>query len=173
MAELQLEQEARASSINSFFDLEAEDIDGNLIPFEKFRGHVTVITNVASYCGFTESHYKSLVELWSQVRHEPVNILAFPCNQFGNQEPGTAEEIKAFAKSKGVEFTMMNKIDVNGANTSLIYLFLKNRAGPRDIAWNFGTYFVVSGDGDVTSHSGVDPMDLMGTIANMLGKEEL
>ena len=71
------------SHIKSFFELTAKDIDGNLIEFETFRGQVTVLVNVASYCGYTESHYKGLVELWEHVKQEAVNILAFPCNQFG------------------------------------------------------------------------------------------
>lgn len=71
------------SQIKSFFELSAKDIDGNLIEFETFRGQVTVLVNVASYCGYTESHYKGLVELWEHVKQEAVNILAFPCNQFG------------------------------------------------------------------------------------------
>jgi glutathione peroxidase len=71
------------ASINSFFDLTAPDIDGTEVKFETFRGQVTVLVNVASYCGYTESHYHGLVELWSHVKGEAVNILAFPCNQFG------------------------------------------------------------------------------------------
>jgi Glutathione peroxidase len=73
------------AAVKSFFDLSANDIDGNLVSFETFRGQVTVLVNVASYCGYTESHYQGLVELWGHVKDEPVNILAFPCNQFGTR----------------------------------------------------------------------------------------
>jgi glutathione peroxidase len=71
------------AGISSFYDLEANDIKGNPVSFEKFRGKVTIITNVASYCGYTESHYRGLVELWSNVKDQDIEILAFPCNQFG------------------------------------------------------------------------------------------
>mmetsp|Transcript_30475 Transcript_30475/g.46148 ORF Transcript_30475/g.46148 Transcript_30475/m.46148 type:complete len:186 (-) Transcript_30475:77-634(-) len=174
LKEVQTEQAARVRGVESFYELTANDIDGNLVQFSDFRGKIVVITNVASQCGYTQSHYASMVELYSQVRHDDlVHILAFPCNQFGSQEPGTANEIKKFAKSKGVEFTMMEKIYVNGPNTSLIYLYLKHHAGPATITWNFATYFVVDTNGEVTSHSGVEPMDLKGEIFGMLGKEEL
>jgi glutathione peroxidase len=171
--EIQAEQNARLESVGSFFELDARDIDGNLVKFSQFEGKVTVIVNVASYCGYTESHYRGLVELWSEVKHEDVSILAFPCNQFGDQEPGSAEEIKNFASGKGVEFTMMEKVDVNGAKTSLIYLYLKSQGSLLSIGWNFATYFVVGPDGDITAHSGVEPMQLKSTIFEKLGKEEL
>jgi hypothetical protein len=67
----------------SFYDLSARDIDGTEIKFDSFQNKVVVITNVASYCGYTESHYRGLVELYSDIQSEPVQILAFPCNQFG------------------------------------------------------------------------------------------
>eukprot|EP00545_Synedropsis_sp_CCMP1620_P008364 CAMPEP_0119005758 /NCGR_PEP_ID=MMETSP1176-20130426/1913_1 /TAXON_ID=265551 /ORGANISM="Synedropsis recta cf, Strain CCMP1620" /LENGTH=222 /DNA_ID=CAMNT_0006957599 /DNA_START=12 /DNA_END=680 /DNA_ORIENTATION=- len=173
LAEIQTEQDSRIRSVGSFFDLEARDIDGKLMKFSQFEGKVTVIVNVASYCGYTESHYKGLVDLWSEVKHEPVSILAFPCNQFGNQEPGSADEIKTFASGKGVEFTMMEKVNVNGAQTSLVYLYLKSQGALGAIGWNFATYFVVGPDGDITAHSGVEPLQLKSTIFEKLGKEEL
>ena len=74
--------------INSFFELEAQDIDENILKFDQFKGQVTVITNVASYCGYTESHYRGLNKLYKKFKGSkvPLNILAFPCNQFGEQE---------------------------------------------------------------------------------------
>ena len=104
----------------------------------KYIQPVTIIVNVASYCGYTESHYRGLVDLWSKVKDETVEILAFPCNQFGAQEPESDSSILQFAKNKGVEFTMMSKIDVNGPNSSLVYKYLKKEAGPATIKWNFG-----------------------------------
>ena len=112
--------EEQLKGIESFFDLSAPDIDGNEIKFEEFRGKVTILTNVASYCGYTQQHYRELVELWSHLENESVEILAFPCNQFGKQEPGTAEEIKQFAHSKGVKFRIMTKVNVNGPQASLV-----------------------------------------------------
>lgn len=173
---------AAVQGIDSFFALSAVDIDGNTVKFDQFRGQVTILTNVASYCGYTESHYKGLVELWSQVSsssssssgaNSNVNILAFPCNQFGKQEPGTAEDIKAFAAKKRVQFTIMSKIDVNGPDASIVYKYLKHATGVDMITWNFATYFVVGPDGAITEHSGVEPMDLKEYALSLLGKEEL
>jgi glutathione peroxidase-family protein len=160
-------------SIQSFFDLQAPDIHGNIVKFEKFRDQVTILTNVASYCGYTESHYKGLVELWSQVKDRNINILAFPCNQFGKQEPGTADEIVEFARSKGVQFTIMSKVNVNGPDADTVYKYLKKSTNVSTITWNFATYFVAAPDGTVTAHKGVEPMDLLEFSIGLLGKEEL
>jgi len=168
-----LKSSKELANIKSFFDLSAKDIDGNLVKFEEFRGKVTILTNVASECGYTESHYKGLVELWSQVKDESIEILAFPCNQFGKQEPGTADEIKKFAKDKGVEFRMMEKTNVNGNNASLVYKYLKKEGGVSNIQWNFATYFVVGPDGSVQAFNGVEPMGLKTVALGLLGKEEL
>lgn len=168
--------EEKIGHITSFFDLEAEDIDKKVLKFNQFKGKVTVITNVASFCGYTESHYKGLVELYNQFKASPMgfNILAFPCNQFGEQEPNQCHTIKKFAKSKGVEFTMMNKVDVNGVDASPVYHYLKKVAGPPRITWNFATYYVVSPDGTVNSYSGVEPASLKEVIMEAMGvKNEL
>jgi glutathione peroxidase len=79
------------------------------------------------------------VNLWSKVKDESVEILAFPCNQFGSQEPDSDAKILQFARGKGVEFTMMSKINVNGPTASPVYKYLKRVAGPGAISWNFGT----------------------------------
>lgn len=159
-------------NIQSFYELSAQDIDGRLVDFASFKDKVVLITNVASFCGYTESHYKSLVELWDQVKGTgKVEILAFPCNQFGGQEPESCPLIKKFAQDKGVEFQMMYKIDVNGPNASPVYKFLKQVAGPQYITWNFATYFVISPSGDVRSYSGVEPMGLKDLIDSMLEDE--
>jgi glutathione peroxidase len=158
--------------IDSFFDLSALDIVGNLVPFKQFEGDVTILTNVASFCGFTDSHYKGLVQLWNQVKHTGrINLLAFPCNQFGEQEPKKIGEIADFAVTQyGVDFTMMDKIDVNGPQASSVYKFLKREAGPPKIGWNFATYFVVGPDGTVQSHDGVEPMDLKDIALNLIAE---
>lgn len=80
--------ESKIGHITSFFDLEAQDIDENVITFDEYKGKVTVITNVASHCGYTESHYRGMVKLYKRFSGSAVgfNILAFPCNQFGEQE---------------------------------------------------------------------------------------
>ncbi|KAL7460994.1 hypothetical protein ACHAXS_001432 [Conticribra weissflogii] len=164
--------ESKISHIGSFFQLEAEDIDGNMISFERFRGKVTVITNVASYCGYTESHYRGLVELYDKFKNSAIgfNILAFPCNQFGEQEPNSCSEIKRFAENKGVEFTMMNKVDVNGMDAHEVYHYLKKVAGPPRITWNFATYYVVTPGGVISSYSGVEPMELASAIVEAMNE---
>ena len=102
---------------------------------------------------------------------ERVEILAFPCNQFGQQEPEECPVIKRFAAKKGVDFTMMNKIDVNGPSASPVYKYLKNNAGPKRITWNFATYFIIGPDGTVQSFSGVEPMDLKGDVLALIDQE--
>lgn len=168
-----IENDADVSYVSSVFQLSARDIDGENFYFENLRGKITVVVNVASQCGYTESHYRGLVQLWDSVKQtESVEILAFPSNQFGRQEPDSCQQIKRFAvEEKGVEFRMMYKIDVNGPNADNVYKFLKREAGPLTIAWNFATYFVISPDGHVRSFSGVEPMDLEELIDNLLENE--
>lgn len=169
----QEETARQVAAISSFFDLKANDIDGNLFEFENLRGQVTVMTNVASYCGYTQNHYRQMVELYAATANKPVTILAFPCNQFGKQEPGTAEDIKAFAAAKGVQFKMMEKIDVNGPNAHIVYKWLKAKTNTPTIGWNFATYFVIDPQGNVESHDGVEPMGLLSLILEKAGSEEL
>lgn len=158
--------------IDSFFQLTANDIDGNKVNFERFIGHVTIIVNVASFCGYTESHYAGLVQLNREFADTGlVEIIAFPCNQFGAQEPEGPEFIKLFAAKKGVEFTMMEKIDVNGPKTHQVYQFLKSATGPRQIGWNFATYYVIDSDGNVKSFSGSEPMELKEVVLELLENE--
>jgi glutathione peroxidase-family protein len=171
-AEQALKNSKELEGINSFFDLSAKDIHGNLIEFSKFQGEVTIIVNVASYCGYTDSHYRGLVKLFGKVKHTgKVNILAFPCNQFGKQEPKSNDEIFDFALGYGVEFTMMEKIDVNGPDASVIYKYLKSEAGPATITWNFATYYVVSPSGSISSQSGVEPHELSEVALDLLEGE--
>lgn len=160
--------------ITSFFELSALDIVGDLVSFQKFEGDVTIVVNVASFCGYTDSHYKGMVQLWNDVKHTGrIHLLAFPCNQFGAQEPKPVSEIADFCVQEyGVDFTMMDKIEVNGPQASPVYKFLKREAGPSRISWNFATYFVVGPDGSVQSHSGVEPMQLKDTALQLLASSE-
>merc|ERR1711862_132803 len=112
-----------------FYDLSARDINGKLVDFSEFQGKVVVIVNVASYCGYTEQHYRELVQLHEDLAGKAVEILAFPCNQFGQQEPDAPSKIAQFAASKGVKFRMMEKIDVNGKDSHMVYKWLKSAAG--------------------------------------------
>jgi glutathione peroxidase len=111
---------------------------------------VLLIVNVASKCGFT-SQYRDLQNLYTANQAKGLEILGFPCNQFGAQEPGSAEEIQNFCSANyGVTFPMFEKIDVNGDSAHPLYIYLKDQApgilGTTGIKWNF-TKFVVSKDG--------------------------
>ena len=106
------------------------------------------MVNVASECGYTETNYRELVRLQEDYRHHGVNVLAFPCNQFGEQEPGADDQIRQFAKAKyDVNFPMFSKVDVHGEGVSPIFRFLGTSTG-RIPGWNFCKY-LVDGNGVV------------------------
>lgn len=98
-------------------------------------------------------------------------LVAFPCNQFDEQEPGDQKAIKEFTVQKGVQFKVMNKIDVNGRHAHDVYRFLKKAAGLEQIEWNFATYFVIFPDGRVEAFSGVTPLQLRASLASLLKVE--
>ncbi|WP_416350543.1 glutathione peroxidase [Polynucleobacter sp. AP-Sanab-80-C2] len=125
-------------------------LDGSVENLQDYAGKVLLIVNVASNCGFT-SQYRDLQNLYTANQAKGLEILGFPCNQFGAQEPGSAEQIQSFCSTNyGVTFPMFEKIDVNGDNTHPLYAYLKDRApgilGTTGIKWNF-TKFLVSKDG--------------------------
>ncbi|WP_371817100.1 glutathione peroxidase [Polynucleobacter sp. UB-Siik-W21] len=125
-------------------------LDGSAENLQDYAGKVLLIVNVASNCGFT-SQYRDLQKLYEANKAKGLEILGFPCNQFGAQEPGSAEQIQSFCSTNyGVTFPMFEKIDVNGDNTHPLYAYLKDRApgilGTTGIKWNF-TKFIVSKDG--------------------------
>ena len=101
-----------------------------------------------------------MVDLYAKFHYRKFEILAFPCNQFGNQEPYADSDIHAFAKRMGVEFRIMSKIDVNGPRHHEVYRFLKEMMGQEDISWNFGTYFLINREGRVQSYHGASPRSL-------------
>lgn len=155
-----------------FFDLKALNIDKEEVSFKQFLGKFTVVTNVASYCGYTQSHYEQLVELYGKLKvTNKVEIMAFPCNQFGGQEPETCDKIKLFAESKGVDFMMMDKVDVNGRNTSPVFKLLKKSTKTRNIKWNFNTYFVVDPHGSVAAYHDIEPSDLFILLVDAMHSE--
>jgi glutathione peroxidase len=119
---------------------------------DRFRGHVLLIVNVASRCGYTPQ-YRGLEALYRRHRDAGLVVLGFPCNQFGNQEPGAEPEIAEFcALTYDVTFPMFARVDVNGPGTHPLYEFLKARKkgllGTEGIKWNF-TKFLVGRDGRV------------------------
>jgi glutathione peroxidase-family protein len=123
-------------------------LDGDPLAPEVLDGKVVLFVNVASKCGLTPQ-YSGLVELDKAYGDRGLVIVGVPCNQFGQQEPGNPDEIKAFTKTKyDVEFTLLEKQDVNGTNRSPLYQFLVGD-GP-DIGWNFGK-FLVGRNGEVVA----------------------
>lgn len=132
------------------FGIDLITLQGEHKTLADFPGKVLLIVNTASRCGFTPQ-YRELEMLWQRYRERGLMVLGFPCNQFGAQEPGTAQEIAEFCDLKyAVTFPMFQKIDVNGEHAHLLFRQLKTRApgflGSRRIKWNF-TKFLVSGDG--------------------------
>ena len=133
-------------------DFSAVSLAGQAVPLAQYQDKVLLIVNTASACGFTPQ-YAGLEKLYKRFHERGFEILAFPCNQFGSQEPGTHEEIGAFCeKNFGVTFPLFAKIDVNGANAHPLFAHLKKSApgllGTEGIKWNF-TKFLVRRDGTV------------------------
>lgn len=125
-------------------------IDGSSENLQDYAGKVLLIVNVASRCGFTPQ-YRDLQNLYAKYQFQGLEILGFPCNQFGAQEPGSAEQIQSFCSTNySVTFPMFDKVDVNGSSTHPLYAFLREQApgilGTTGIKWNF-TKFLVSKDG--------------------------
>ncbi|NDF15486.1 glutathione peroxidase [bacterium] len=135
----------------SIFDLSVVQADGKTRSLSEYRGKVLLIVNTASRCGFTPQ-YEGLEELYRRYRDQGLEILAFPCNQFGKQEPGTDTEIQEFCRLEySTSFPVFSKIEVNGAGAHPLYVWLKGKApgilGSEAIKWNF-TKFLVSRDGN-------------------------
>ena len=122
----------------SIFEFSALDIDGNVVNLSKYDGQVTYIVNVASKWGLTEGDYAEMSTLHSRYHAQGLRILAFPCNQFASEEPGTNQEIKQFAAERGAKYDIFSKIEVNGENTHPLYIYLKlvQNSGS-SIEWNF------------------------------------
>ena len=135
----------------SVFDFTAKLNTGDEKPLADYRGKVLLIVNTASRCGNTPQ-YEGLQKLYEQYRDQGLEILAFPCNQFGKQEPGTDEDIRGFCdRNYHVTFPLFAKIEVNGDAAHPLYKHLKSQAGgliTDAIKWNF-TKFLVGRDGQV------------------------
>jgi glutathione peroxidase len=136
----------------TFYDFEATRLDGTSVPLTDYQGQVVLVVNTASACGFTPQ-LGGLETLHQHYGQRGLVVLGFPCNQFGNQDPGSNQEIGAFCERNfGVSFTMMEKIDVNGAQAHPLYQWLCAQApgllGTKAVKWNF-TKFLVSKNGEV------------------------
>ncbi len=160
-----------------FYDFEANDATGTPIKMEEFKGKVILVVNTATKCGFTPQ-YDSLQDLYEQYQDAGLEILDFPCNQFGNQAPGTDMEIASFCDSRyGITFPHFAKVEVNGGNALPLFRYLQNEKGfagfnpdhpltpmlesmlerthpnykeEPDIKWNF-TKFLLNREGEVVA----------------------
>ena len=136
----------------SVYDFSVKDIHGKEQKLDTYKDKVMLIVNVASKCGFTPQ-YKGLEALYEKMHLRGLEVLGFPCNQFGAQEPGTETEIESFCElNYGVKFPLFAKIDVNGDDAVPLYKYLKKTKpgllGTEAIKWNF-TKFLIGRDGNV------------------------
>ncbi|HJW41989.1 MAG TPA: glutathione peroxidase [Rhizomicrobium sp.] len=159
--------------MTTIYDFTATSLQGKPVPLSDFRGKAMLIVNTASKCGFTPQ-YEGLEKLYREHQAQGLVVLAFPCNQFGAQEPGDEAEIGTFCQvNYSVSFPMFAKIDVNGPDTHPLYAFLKGeKAGllwTRNIKWNF-TKFLVDRDGKVVDRFSptTKPQDIEQAIAKAL-----
>ena len=159
--------------MSSIYDIDVTTIDGRHETLGEYRGQLLLIVNVASRCVFTKQ-YEGLEALHRQYHDKGLTILGFPCDQFGNQEPGSEQEIKSFCSLKyDVTFPLFAKINVNGSDTHPLYRLLKKARsglfGTRGIKWNF-TKFLVGRDGKVIKRYAptVPPEDLKADLEQLL-----
>ena len=196
-AQVAEESEPVVEQTSGIYDITVKDIDGSDISLSNYKGKVLLIVNVASKCGLTPQ-YEGIEALYLKYKDQGLEILAFPCNQFLGQEPGTNEEIQSFCSlNYNVTFPLFNKIEVNGENESPLYTYLKEQApfkgypeGTEEFAamldeihqktgtgfdqgdairWNFGK-FLVSKDGKtiLRFEPMASPADLEADIQRML-----
>jgi glutathione peroxidase len=156
----------------SFYDLSAKLNNGKEKKLSDFKGKVLLIVNTASECGFTPQ-YQGLQEIYDRYKDRGFEVLGFPCNQFGHQEPGTDKDIQSFCQlNYGVTFPIFAKVDVNGENAHPVFQFLKSETGGLlgdGIKWNF-TKFLVDVEGNVVDRYAPQtiPVRIAGDIEKLL-----
>ena len=155
------------------YDFSVSNIRGKEMKLDAYKGKVLLIVNTASQCGFTPQ-YKGLEALYQKLSGKGLEILGFPCNQFGAQEPGSEQEIESFCEvNYGVTFPLFAKVDVNGAATAPLYQYLKaakpGLLGSEAIKWNF-TKFLVDRKGNAVERyaPNAEPASLAGDIEKLL-----
>ncbi|NLP49249.1 glutathione peroxidase [Bacillus sp. RO1] len=161
------------NALTTIYDFTAPDIKGNEVPLSEYKGYVLLIVNTASKCGFTPQ-FEELEELYKEYKDKKFMVLGFPCNQFGNQEPGKEEEINEFCQlNYGVSFPMFSKVDVNGDDAHPLFDYLKENAkgllGSKAVKWNF-TKFLVDREGNVVERfaSATSPSKMKNDIEKLL-----
>lgn len=159
--------------MSKIYDYNVKDSKGNDVQLKDYEGKAVLIVNTASKCGFTPQ-YEELQKLYDDYNGQGLEILAFPCNQFGKQEAGSNDEIQEFCQiNYGLTFPVMGKIDVNGKNADPLYDYLKSEKGGgllgKNIKWNF-TKFLVDRNGRVVERFApqVKPLDMKDRIEEIL-----
>ncbi len=157
--------------MSTLYDFKITNIDGQPVDLAQYKGKVALVVNVASKCGYTKQ-YKGLESLYREYKDKGFEILGFPSNDFGAQEPGTEAEIKSFCSlTYDVTFDMFSKVAVNGSSISDVYKYLTETTGSQ-VQWNFNK-FLVDKEGKVVKYyaSGVSPEDagLRKDITALLG----
>ena len=159
--------------MTSVYDYSATLADGTTTSLSDYKGQVLLIVNTASKCGFTPQ-YEGLEKLHATHKDAGFAVLAFPCNQFGSQEPGSTEEIVEFCEMRfQTSFPLFEKIDVNGTNSHPLYKHLKSEVkgllGTERIKWNF-TKFLINRDGEVVGRFGSQkkPADIESEVMALL-----
>ena len=159
----------------NIYDLNVKNADMQDVSLSEYQDKVLLVVNVASECGLTYQ-YEGLQSLYNDYQKDGFEILGFPCNQFGAQEPGTNEEIQFFCTEKyEVGFPIFDKIEVNGDNTSPIYEFLKKdhpgESGSENIEWNF-TKFLIGKNGKIVKRFGPksEPSEIKSDIERLINE---
>lgn len=156
------------------YDIRVKDANKNEVSMEDYKGKVLLIVNTATGCGFTPQ-YEGLQKLYDKYKEQGLEVLDFPCNQFGNQAPGSNEEIHEFCTLKyHTTFPLFSKIDVNGKNADPLFVYLKDNSKGflgSNIKWNF-TKFLVDRDGNIIERFAptVEPEKIEDKIAELLSK---
>ncbi|VDK87011.1 unnamed protein product [Onchocerca ochengi] len=162
-------------SANNIYQFRVRDINGAEVSLDRYRNKVVLIVNVASECGLTHINYVQLKDLHDKYKERGFAVAAFPCNQFGSQEPGNEEEIKRYVKETfDFEPDLYAKINVNGPKEDPLYTFLKTQKGDtplNTIKWNF-TKFLINKRGEVIERyaPSIQPKDIEDDIVKLLDK---
>ncbi|KAG3112157.1 hypothetical protein PI124_g7755 [Phytophthora idaei] len=157
----------------AFLDFTIPDLKGRQVSMREFNAFpVILVVNVASECGYTNKNYRELQELYEKYHDEGFTVLGFPCNQFGGQEPGTAEDILKFTQEKyPVTFPLFAKVDVNGENAHPLFKFLKEKLDgfiTSDIKWNFTKFLIVNHEPFKRYGTTTSPLEIENDIVQAL-----
>ena len=160
-------------AFNTFYDYEAETLQGDTVSMKEYAGKVVLVVNTASKCGFTPQ-YEGLEELYKKYKDQGFVVLGFPCNQFGSQEPGSAEDIETFCQiNYGVTFPMFAKVKVNGEDAHPIFKYLKSELGGLlgdNIKWNFTKFLLDKNGKPVERYASIKkPESIESRIKSLIG----